>query len=137
MLEKILSIVAMSALLLESSLTAAMPDKDMDGLVFLVNRQHAVSRYYAPVTRKVVASGMSQSMREDAATALEEMLAAAKAYGIYLDVVSGYRSYSKQSTIYTRKKNAQGQEAADRISARPGTSEHQLGMAMDVGRRTR
>ena len=135
LLEKILSIVALSTVLLESSLTTAMPDKNMDGLVFLVNRQHAISKHYAPVTRKVIASGMSQSMREDAAAALEEMLAAAKADGIYLDVVSGYRSYSKQSTIYTRKKNEQGQEAADRISARPGTSEHQLGIAMDLSKK--
>ena len=81
------------------------------------------------------ATGMSQSMREDAATALEEMFAAAKEEGVSLSTVSGYRSYSKQATIYERKKASQGEEEADRVSARPGTSEHQLGLAMDIAKK--
>ena len=135
MLGKLVSIIALSAALLDGSMKTALPDKNIAGDVFLVNRQHAVSKYFAPVVRKVNGPGMSQSMREDAAAALEEMFAAAKADGITLSIVSGYRSYSKQSTIYTRKKSSQGQEAADRVSARPGTSEHQLGLAMDVARK--
>lgn len=135
LLEKVVSIVALSAALLDGSMKTALPDKNIDGTVFLVNRQHAVSQYYAPVTRKVIGPGMSQTMREDGAAALEEMFAAAKADGINLSIVSGYRSYSKQSTIYSRKKASQGQEAADRVSARPGTSEHQLGLAMDVAKK--
>jgi len=103
--------------------------------MFLINRQHAVSEYFVPeALRKVEATGMSQSMRDDAATALEEMFAAAKEEGVTLSTVSGYRSYSKQSTIYARKKASQGEEEADRVSARPGTSEHQLGLAMDISK---
>ena len=135
MLEKVLSIIALSAVLMESSVETAMPDKHIDGTVFLVNRQHAISKYYSPVVRKVNGSGMSQSMREDGAAALEAMFAAAKQDGITLSIVSGYRSYSKQSTIYSRKKSEQGEAAADRISARPGTSEHQLGLAMDLSKK--
>ena len=135
MLGKLVSILALSAALMDGSMKAALPEKNIDGNVFLVNRQNAVSKYFAPVVRKVIGPGMSQSMREDAAAALEEMFAAAKADGINLSIVSGYRSYSKQSTIYSRKKASQGQEAADRVSARPGTSEHQLGLAMDVARK--
>ncbi len=132
---KVVSIAALAAALLDGSMKNVLPEKDIDGNVFLVNRQHAISRYYVPETRKVNGPGMSQSMREDGAAALEEMFAAAKADGINLSIVSGYRSYSKQSTIYSRKKSSQGQEAADRVSARPGTSEHQLGLAMDVARK--
>jgi len=135
LLEKVISIVALSAMLLDSSMKTTLPDKHIDGNVFLVNRQHAISRYYAPLTRKVNGPGMSQTMREDAAAALEEMFAAAKEDGINLSIVSGYRSYSKQSSIYSRKKSSQGQEAADRVSARPGTSEHQLGLAMDLAKK--
>ena len=135
LLEKVISIVALSATLLNGSMKTAMPDKNMDGTVYLVNRQHAVSKYFVPDVRKVNAYGMSQQMRDDAATALEEMFAAAKEEGIGLSTVSGYRSYSKQSTIYSRKKATQGQEAADRVSARPGTSEHQLGLAMDLAKK--
>ena len=135
LLEKVVSIIALSAVLLDGSMKTALPDKNMDGTVFLVNRQHAISKNFVPVTRKVVGPGMSQTMREDGAAALEEMFAAAKADGINLAIVSGYRSYTKQNTIYSRKKASQGQEAADRVSARPGTSEHQLGLAMDVAKK--
>ena len=135
LLEKMISIVALSALLLDGSMKTALPDKNIDGNIFLVNRQHAISKFYVPPTRKVEGPGMSQTMRDDAAAALEEMFAAAKADGINLSIVSGYRSYSKQSTIYSRKKASQGQESADRVSARPGTSEHQLGLAMDLARK--
>ena len=135
LLGKLLSVVALSAALLDGSMKTALPDKNMDGNIFLVNRQHAVSKYYTPATRKVIGPGMDQSMRADAAQALEEMFAAAQEDGIRLSIVSGYRSYSKQSTIYSRKKAEQGQAAADKVSARPGTSEHQLGLAMDVSRK--
>ena len=135
LLEKVISIVALSATLLNGSMKTAMPDKNIDGTVYLVNRQHAVSKYFVPEVRKVDAYGMSQQMRGDAAAALEEMFAAAKEEGIGLSTVSGYRSYSKQSSIYSRKKATQGQEAADRVSARPGTSEHQLGLAMDIAKK--
>lgn len=135
MVGKVISIIALSAALLDGSMKAAMPEKNMDGNVFLVNRQNAISKQFVPTVRKVIGPGMSQSMRDDAAAALEDMFAAAKSDGINLSIVSGYRSYSKQSSIYSRKKASQGQEAADRVSARPGTSEHQLGLAMDVARK--
>jgi len=134
-LEKVVSILALSAALLDGSMKTAMPDKNMDGTAFLVNRQHAISQFYVPDTRKVIGPGMSQTMREDAAAALEDMFAGAKEEGVQLAIVSGYRSYSKQSSIYSRKKATQGQEAADRVSARPGTSEHQLGLAMDLAKK--
>jgi len=135
LLEKVISIVALSAVLLDGSMKTAMPDKNMDGTAFLVNRQHAISKDYAPRTRKVNGPGMSQTMREDGAAALEEMFAAAKAEGVNLAIVSGYRSYSKQSAIYSRKKAKNGQAEADKVSARPGTSEHQLGLAMDLAKK--
>ncbi len=115
---------------------AAMPDKNIDGTAYLVNREHAVSEQYVPEVRKVNATGMSQSMRDDAATALEEMFQTAKDEGFGLSVVSGYRSYSKQSAIYARKKASTGSvEKADALVARAGTSEHQLGLAMDLAKK--
>lgn len=116
---------------------AAMPDKDVEGTFFLVNRQHAIHETYVPVIRKTEVYGMSQAMRSDAADALEEMFAAAKAESnISIATVSGYRSYSKQKTIYARKKATTGSvDKADLLVALPGTSEHQLGMAMDVAQK--
>ena len=135
LLEKVISIVAATAAVLQGSMDVALPDKNIEGLAFLVNRQHSISQHYVPETRKVHGPGMSQTMRDDAATALEEMFAAAKDDGINLAIVSGYRSYSKQASIYSRKKGTVGEKEADRISARPGTSEHQLGLAMDIARK--
>ena len=136
LLQKVISIVTLSAGLLEGSFQVAAPDKDVTGTAFLVNRQHEVAEKYVPEVRKTNVYGMSQSMREDAATALEEMFVAAKEEGVSLASVSGYRSYSKQSTIYARKKKTTGSAAkADLLVALPGTSEHQLGLAMDVAQK--
>ena len=136
LLQKIISVATLSLGLMEGSFSAAMPDKDVDGTVFLINRQHEISREYVPEVRKTNVHGMSQSMRDDAATALEELFATAREEGVSLSSVSGYRSYSKQSTIYARKKKTTGSAAkADLLVALPGTSEHQLGLAMDVAQR--
>ena len=136
LLEKMISVIALSTVLLDGSMDAAMPDKNIDGKIYLVNRQHALhQRYVPPDLRDVLVQGMSQEMRQEAAAQLEALFEEAKAAGVPLASVSGYRSYSKQSTIYQRKVDSIGREDADRISARPGTSEHQLGLAMDVSKK--
>ena len=130
--QKIVSVVALSVALLRGGMDTAMPDKDVEGTLFLVNRDHIISDAYIPDVRVVDAIGMRQSMRRDAAAALEEMFAAAKAEKVALSTVSGYRSYTKQETIYSRKQKTAGQDTADSLVALPGSSEHQMGMAMDV-----
>lgn len=132
-----LSIVLTGATLLSGSKNAALPEKNINGDIFLVNRQHVISEQYVPDSlRKTQVHGMSQSMREDAAAALEELFQAAQADGIKLSSVSGYRSYSKQSLLYDRKIKRTGSETeADKLVARPGASEHQLGLAMDLATR--
>ena len=47
----------------------------------------------------------------------------------------GYRSYGKQAAIHRRKIDTVGKKEALRVSAPAGCSEHQLGLAMDVGRK--
>ncbi len=111
-----------------------MPDKEINGTFFLVNRSQVLSEAYIPEVHKLNLTGLSQSMRDDAATALEELFAAAKADGIRLSVVSGYRSFTKQNTIYNRKVASAGTQAADSLVALPGSSEHQLGMAIDIAK---
>ena len=71
-------------------------------------------------------------LREDAATALEELFAAAKQEELELIAASGFRSYETQKWLYNYYVERDGQEQADKFSARPGTSEHQTGLAMDV-----
>lgn len=72
-------------------------------------------------------------VRKQTATALETMVADANNQGIHLNLQSGYRSYDFQVTLYNRYVAQQGQAAADSQSARPGFSEHQTGLAADLG----
>ena len=64
--------------------------------------------------------------------AFKELVAGAAANGISIYLSSGFRSYDLQSQIYNNYVNAYGQATADTFSARPGYSEHQTGMAIDV-----
>nr|WP_221243696.1 M15 family metallopeptidase [Micrococcus sp. TA1] len=73
------------------------------------------------------------TLRAEAATAAETLFAAAAADGVNLSLVSAYRSYSYQQGTYAGWVQQHGPAGADRISARPGHSEHQTGLAMDVG----
>lgn len=71
-------------------------------------------------------------LREPAATALLEMYKAAQKDGLELMVSSAYRSYEYQQNLYNFYVSKQGQSEADTQSARPGHSEHQTGLAVDI-----
>lgn len=89
--------------------------------VLLANKQYPLPEDYAP--------GESEEARE----AFDELAASAVTSGINLQAFSTYRSYDYQVTLYNRYVERDGQEAADRYSARPGYSEHQTGLAFDIG----
>lgn len=99
---------------------------------------------YAPgdlVTPNVplrVSKGDSEMrLRKEAATALEQMVKDAKKVNIDLMLASGYRSYQLQVAVYNANVQKYGQAGADKQSARPGTSEHQTGLAADLEPTTR
>lgn len=64
---------------------------------------------------------------------LEALVAGAKQAGLTLNLQSGYRSYNFQVNLYNGYVKQQGQAVADTQSARPGYSEHQTGLAADLG----
>ena len=73
-------------------------------------------------------------LRPDTAAAVEEMFAAAAADGVGLLLVSGYRSFEVQDSTYAYWVGQYGgADGADTVSARPGYSEHQTGLAFDIG----
>lgn len=74
----------------------------------------------------------SRYVRDIMATALESLFESAVAEDLTLYCNSGYRSYNTQVYTYNSQVDSKGQEAADRVSARAGHSEHQTGLAMDV-----
>lgn len=71
-------------------------------------------------------------IRELVVSDLTKMLQAAHDNGSPLTLVSGYRSHSRQETLYERRVDAVGEEATGETLAKPGHSEHQLGTAVDV-----
>ena len=71
-------------------------------------------------------------IRADVAPAVQQMFSDASNAGHALLFASGYRSETLQTQLYNNYVQADGQEAADRYSARPGTSEHQTGLTFDV-----
>jgi D-alanyl-D-alanine carboxypeptidase len=74
-----------------------------------------------------------QLLRSDAAAQAQRLLQDARSAGVPISAVSAYRSYSTQSTLYNNYVAQYGQATADTISARPGHSEHQTGLAIDIG----
>jgi len=72
-------------------------------------------------------------LRYPAAAALEKMAKAALRDGVTLVASSTFRPYDYQIKVYERNVRENGQAAADRVSARPGYSQHQLGLVVDFG----
>jgi D-alanyl-D-alanine carboxypeptidase len=74
----------------------------------------------------------SMQLRKEASSALEAMFEASERDGAAMMLSSGYRSYSYQVSLYGGYVQKNGQAEADKVSARPGYSEHQTGLAADV-----
>ncbi|KRE74041.1 hypothetical protein ASG77_04610 [Arthrobacter sp. Soil762] len=72
-------------------------------------------------------------LRYQMALAFWQFADAASASGIPVTVVSGFRSYVDQASLYNSYVALYGQASADTISARAGFSEHQSGLAVDIG----
>ena len=137
MLAKLLALLMMLLSLGQETVDAYVDELSLGGNLFLINRDYAITSDYVPndlVKPRVSSAYSNIQMRAEAARALEDMFAAAKEEGGYnLIAISGYRSFGKQAAIHERKVKTVGKAAALRVSAPPGCSEHQLGLAMDLG----
>ena len=104
--------------------------------IVLVNKYHYLGEDYVPknLTRISNKYAISEDkyMEHDAAVAFEDMAKAAQKEGYKIVAVSTYRSYNYQKNLYNNYVSADGKEKADKYSARPGYSEHQTGLAVDV-----
>ncbi len=137
MAAKLISLLLLLLSLGQDTLNAYVDEMNLGGNLFLVNREYMLSSDYVPqdlVKPNVQANNNNIKMRAEAAAALEEMFQAAKTEeGYTLVAISGYRSYGKQSTIFSNKVSKVGKTKAMLLVAPPGASEHQLGLAMDLG----
>ena len=108
----------------------------------LVNKYYLLSSDYAPDDLVSVPQTYSwgelgsQKVREVAYNAFLDMWNAAEQEGYYLMINSSYRSYQDQEAVYNNYKSSSGQKYADSIAARPGSSEHQTGLAIDIFSKT-
>lgn len=89
--------------------------------ILIVNKKYSLPSTYNP--------GINQT----AHNALQELQKEATKSGHSIPLVSGFRSYQRQETLYNNYVAKDGVELADTYSARPGHSEHQTGLAFDVG----
>lgn len=114
-----------------------MPHQDPTDTLILVNKNNKAPA--VPVTlvkpdvqptREAVSENIY--MRPEAAAALEDLFEAAAQDGITLYATSGYRSYSTQKAIFERKLERMDEKQANVSVAKPGYSEHQTGLAMDI-----
>lgn len=69
---------------------------------------------------------------QEALNAFYRMQKDASSQGLSISIISGFRSYYTQLYTYQYFVDDRGREAADRVSARPGHSEHQTGLAFDI-----
>lgn len=106
-----------------------------DDLLVLVNKYNCLPKDYNPKDTETLpgAYGNNVPMRKVAKEALEKLQAAVtKEINIKLLPTTAYRNYSFQSTLYNNYVAEDGVKAADTYSARPGCSEHQTGLAIDL-----
>lgn len=106
-------------------------------ITVLINKEFALPQDYVP--RDLVMADMPlspisnyQYVRKDAHDALKTMFDSARDDGHELWFHSGYRSYASQKLIYENYVKRNGQAQADIFSAKPGHSEHQSGLAIDI-----
>ena len=105
--------------------TAAVVEPTYIDGILIANKKYPLPQDFNPGETK------------EARAAFEQMATDAKALGFDLVAFSGFRSYEYQTTLYNNYVNRDGKEAADRYSARPGHSEHQTGLAFDIGEKSR
>lgn len=107
--------------------------------MLLVNKEHPVSQDFTVKTRAVDSAGhlLDERVYDD----FTAMIAAGKAEGLNFSVYTAYRTYEKQSSLYRTEyeklitagySDADAQKEASSSAAKPGTSEHNSGLAVDI-----
>lgn len=101
----------------------------------LVNKYHALSKNYeasdiVKVSSTYAYAGMS--LNKEAYDAFRKLSDDARKEGFTIIILSSYRTYEYQEKIWNDRKNLKGEKEADAYAARPGSSEHETGYAIDV-----
>ena len=106
-----------------------------DDLLVLVNKTRKLPEDYIPNDLEEIDvnySNHNKFLKHEAKEAFENLSQTAKENGYFIIAVSAYRDYTYQEDLYHQYVEDKGQEYADQCSAKPGHSEHQTGLSVDV-----
>lgn len=107
-----------------------------DSTLVLVNRKNALPSDYVPDLKEIPEGYSVASGYRGKPEAVDHFVLMVDTMyeetGLWMYNTSSYRSYETQVDLYNNYVNNYGQEEADTFSAKPGTSEHQTGLVMDV-----
>ncbi|MDD2181436.1 MAG: M15 family metallopeptidase [Bacilli bacterium] len=109
--------------------------KNPHDLLVLVNKNNKLTSNFIPNNLVIINSTYANDnklAREEAQTNFEKLSLSAKVLGYYIIAVSAFRDFEYQNELYNHYVETKGLEYADLASARPGHSEHQTGLAIDV-----
>ena len=101
----------------------------------LVNKNNILEKYYHPYDLKKINekySNKNKYLRKEACKQFEKMAKDALKQGYYIKAISTYRSYFYQKELYNHYIKTMGKKKALIASAKPGHSEHQTGLAVDI-----
>ena len=107
----------------------------LNNIYLLTNKYLYMPSSYIPLNLEYIDENYSSGRRQlvkEARIAFEQMAKNAKMGGFTIRAISAYRSYQYQKDLYQRYVSEDGVENADTYSARPGFSEHQTGLVVDV-----
>ena len=105
------------------------------GILLNVNKYYTLPEDFTPIDISDISLRYSYSgnkVTKEANDAYASMWNAANRAGFTLIVNSSFRDFTSQDRVYNNIKASSGQKEADKVAARPGHSEHQTGLAIDV-----
>jgi len=112
---------------------------NVKGKLLLVNEKHGLNKNYIPEGLSIPNIQFSNKSDDEEkhvagiiVKPLEELINTAETEGIILLGNSGYRSYKSQESTYKDRVKSQGKALADAYVAKPGFSEHQTGLSIDI-----
>lgn len=106
----------------------------MDNLI-LVNKENSLSKKYKPNNLVQIPIEYTDSLRYINKEVLDNFILMhndAKKNKLNIKIASAYRDYSYQKKLYNNYIKEKGYEYANMCSAKPGHSEHQTGLALDL-----
>ncbi len=109
--------------------------KNPENILVLVNKNNRLEKNYIPPDLENLSlkyATEEKYMRKEAKIAFERLSEEASLRNLIIIATSTYRSYEYQENLYQYYIDTKGEKYADLCSARPGHSEHQTGLAVDV-----